>query len=95
MSNDVSQAVQELSVVDECESFALENASKTILDVRDSSEIAPPCEKFNKQLQFLQSFFKKLLGSQGYSPLDIHTKDLNTNDCLELESSMFLEGVVD
>ena len=87
--SNANQTLQESSAVDECDSFALENASKAVLDAKDSSEMVSPCEKFNKQLQFLQLFFKKLLSSQGYSQPDIHTRDFNTNDCLELESSMF------
>ena len=85
--SDANPIPQEPTAVDEYESLALENASKTILDMKDSIETIPPCEKFNKQLQFLQLLFKKLLSGQGYSQPDIHPKNVSTNDILETESS--------
>lgn len=88
MSADISQTLQESPTTDECESFTFENVSKAILDTKDSIEIVLPHEKFNKQLQFLQLFFKKLLSGQGYSQSEIHANDPVTQDFLELESSM-------
>jgi hypothetical protein len=88
-ANGESNQVSQKSVtVDEYESLVLEHASKTALDMKDSTETIPPCEKFNKQLQFLQTLFKKLLTDQGYSEPEIRPKDVDTNDFLSLESAM-------
>ena len=90
--NGANHVSQKHHAVDEFESLVLENASKAVLDTKDSIETIPPCEKFNKQLQFIQLFFKRLLGSQGYSQPDIHTTVIDSNEFLELESSMLGKG---